>query len=102
MTSVLLISLKLYFLSFGNFKNFPNVKLLSPVLIKNSEFNKSDYQEFEYIPFQHAHGILPKSEDCMIAKYNVLGAQLDYFYNGIKNIITRNTTKELELYNNIF
>jgi hypothetical protein len=75
------------------------IKIPNLTFIKNSEFNKSDYQEFAYIPFRNAHGILPKSEDCMIAKYNILGAQLDYFYTGIKNIITRNTTKELELYN---
>jgi len=74
------------------------IKIPNLTFIKNSEFNKLDYSEFIHIPLQHAHRILPESEDCMIAKYKILGAHLDYFYSGIKSVITRNSVKELELY----
>jgi len=45
--------------------------------VKLSEFNPSNYPDYTVIPFQYAHLHKPDSEDCMKAKYDLLGANLE-------------------------
>lgn len=42
--------------------------------IKQSEFNIDNYIEYNIVPFQHAHSLISKAEDCMQAKYLLLQA----------------------------
>ena len=48
---------------------FPNLQF-----IKQSEFNINNYLEYNVVPFQHAHSLIPEAEDCMEAKYMLLNA----------------------------
>jgi hypothetical protein len=62
--------------------------------IKQSEFNKQLYLDYNQIPFQTAHIMFPESRDCMEAKYKLFDIDLDIWKSLSFN---RNYKKELEL-----
>jgi hypothetical protein len=41
---------------------------------KISTFDLNMYKDYVEVPFQHAHSIIPQADDCMQAKYLLLGA----------------------------
>ena len=69
--------------------NIPNV-----TFIKQSEFNLSNYKDFNEIPFQHAHSYFPQANDCMEAKYLLLEADPELWKELTFN---RNIKKEIQL-----
>lgn len=54
----------------SDYIKIPNLKF-----IKNSEFNVTNYHNYNTIPFQHAYSIIPQAKDCMEAKYMLLKAE---------------------------
>lgn len=62
--------------------------------IKQSEFNKTNYKDYNEIPFLHAHSLIIQAEDCMQAKYMLLGADPELWKTLNFN---RNTEKENQL-----
>jgi hypothetical protein len=62
--------------------------------IKQSEFNINDYIEYNVVPFQHAHSLIPEADDCMQAKYMLLNADPELWRTISFN---RNQEKENQL-----
>ena len=58
---------------------------------KQSEFNPDNYLEYNKIPFQYAHSLVPKASDCMHAKYLLMGADLELW-----RLISFNRNQEKE------
>jgi hypothetical protein len=73
-------------------KDYINIDNL--IFIKISEFNPSDYKEYIEIPLYRSHSLIPQSQDCMEAKYMLLGANLE-LWKTLK--FNRNTKKENQL-----
>lgn len=73
----------------SEYLNIPNVKF-----IKQSEFNRINYQNYNEIPFQFAHSLVPKAEDCMKAKYMLLNANPELWRT---LNFDRNKEKEIKL-----
>lgn len=59
--------------------------------IKQSEFNPIHYVDYNEIPLQHAHYLIPKAQDCMQAKYILLNADPESW-----RTLTFNRNKEKE------
>lgn len=68
---------------------FPNLQFT-----KQSEFNINDYIEYNVVPFQHAHSLIPEADDCMQAKYMLLNADPELWRTISLN---RNQEKENQL-----
>lgn len=62
--------------------------------IKQSEYSKDQYADYNSIPFQHAHQIKSQARDCMEAKYNLFNLSVDHWSSISFN---RNDKKELSL-----
>lgn len=62
--------------------------------IKQSEFDKKLYLEYNEVPFQYAHALVPQAKDCMEAKYLLLGADPELWRTLDFN---RNLEKETQL-----
>jgi hypothetical protein len=62
--------------------------------IKQSKFDINNYAEYNTIPFQHAHSLIPEAEDCMQAKYMLLHADPELWRTVTFN---RNIEKENQL-----
>jgi len=73
----------------SEYLNIPNVKF-----IKQSEFNRINYQNYNEIPFQFAHSLVSKAEDCMKAKYMLLNANPELWRT---LNFDRNKEKEIKL-----
>jgi hypothetical protein len=59
--------------------------------IKQSEFNSINYIDYDEIPLQHAHYLIPEAQDCMQAKYMLLNADFESW-----RTLTFNRNKEKE------
>jgi hypothetical protein len=73
----------------GEYFKSPHIKF-----IKQSEFNQNNYLDYTVIPFQYAHSIMSDAEDCMIAKYKMMGANIELWRT---LSFTRNKEKEDQL-----
>ena len=62
--------------------------------IKESEYTPADYVDYIEVPFRHADHIVTDSMDCMSAKYQLLGADLELWRT---LTFDRNKQKEQEL-----
>jgi hypothetical protein len=70
------------------------IKIDNLTFIKQSEFKITNYINYTEVPFQHAHSLIPESNDCMQAKYMLLNADPEIW----KTIsFNRNQEKENKL-----
>jgi len=67
------------------------IKIDNLTFIKQSEFKISNHTDYTEIPFQHAHSLVPQSNDCMEAKYLLLNADFESW-----RTLTFNRNKEKE------
>lgn len=70
------------------------IKIDNLNFVKLSEFDISNYKDYVEVPLQQAHALVPQAEDCMEAKYMLLGADLELWRSLSFN---RNTEKENQL-----
>ncbi len=76
------------------------IKINNLTFIKFSEFKSTDYKEHIEVPFQYAHSLIPQAEDCMEAKYVLLGADLES-WRTLSFIRNKEKEKQLKQYLNI-
>ena len=70
------------------------IKIDNLTFIKQSEFDKTKFNDYNEIPFQHAHSLIPPAQDCMEAKYMLLEADPELWRT---LTFDRNIEKETQL-----
>jgi hypothetical protein len=70
------------------------IKIDNLQFTKQSEFNKNNYLDYNEVPFQHAHDLIPQAQDCMEAKYKLFEADPELWRT---LSFDRNKEKENEL-----